>query len=350
MQPSINPQADLALSLTLAVVASSNAPMLLLDGALVIQAASTSFCRSFSLIPEYVDGRPIKEIGKGEWDVRQFQSLLGATARGHADIEAYEMDLVRPGQPDRRLVVKAHRLEYLDQENVRLLVSVVDVTDARLAEKLKEQMLREKAVLLQELQHRVANSLQIIASVLMQSAKRVQSDETRKHLYDAHSRIMSVADVQKQLAVSTLKDVELRPYFTELCQSLGASMIQDHDLLSISVASDGSVATAEVSVSLGLIITELVINALKHAFPGQRNGEISVGYESDGPAWALSVHDDGIGMPADETDAKPGLGTSIVRALALQLEATISVKNAHPGTTVTVTHERVSAVPPPRAV
>ena len=77
---------------------------------------------------------------------------------------------------------------------------MLDVTDARIAEKLKDDLLKEKAVLLQELQHRVANSLQIIASVLMQSARRVQSDEARTHLQQAHQRVMSVASLQHHLA------------------------------------------------------------------------------------------------------------------------------------------------------
>ena len=82
------------------------------------------------------------------------------------------------------------------------MLSVTDITHARAAEKLKDNLLREKDVLLQELHHRVANSLQIIASVLMQSARKVQSEETRSHLYDAHQRVMSVAALQQQLASS----------------------------------------------------------------------------------------------------------------------------------------------------
>ena len=109
------------------------------------------------------------------------------------------MDLRRPGRNPRRLVITAHKLVYDDPANLRLLLSVSDVTSARLAERLKDDLLREKAVLYQELQHRIANSLQIIASVLMQSARRANSAQTRSHLFDAHSRVMSVAALQRQL-------------------------------------------------------------------------------------------------------------------------------------------------------
>jgi two-component sensor histidine kinase len=240
--------------------------------------------------------------------------------------------------------VNAQKLAYGNGEDTRLLVAILDVTDARIAEKLKDDLLKEKAVLLQELHHRVANSLQIIASVLMQSARKVQSEEVRSHLRDAHQRVMSVASLQHQLAASALSDVELRPYFTALCESIGASMIRDHDQLSLEVNIDDSITTADVSVSLGLIVTELVINALKHAFPDSRDGLIKVNYHAHGPNWTLSVSDNGIGMPKDAAAAKPGLGTSIVQALAAQLHGVIKVSDTNPGTVVSIAHTQIAAI------
>jgi two-component sensor histidine kinase len=237
--------------------------------------------------------------------------------------------------------LNAQKLDYGNAQSPRLLVSVLDVTDARLAEQLKNDLIREKEVLLQELHHRVANSLQIIASVLMQSARKVQSEETRLHLNDAHHRVMSVAALQKQLAASKAGDVALRPYFTALCGSIGASMIRDHDIVSLDVTADDSVTTADTSVSLGLIVTELVINALKHAFPDERSGRIHVDYSSRGPNWSLTVGDDGVGMPSGDVVAKAGLGTSIVLALANQLSARVNVVGANPGTKVIVAHTYV---------
>jgi two-component sensor histidine kinase len=323
--------------LALAILASTAAPALLLDGELSVIAASTAFYRTFGLDPSTVAGRPLFKLGAGEWDVPQVRSLLGATLSGLATIDAYEMDL-KDAAAARRLVLNAQKLDYGDAEQVRLLLTISDVTEARISEKLKDDLLREKAILLQELQHRVANSLQIIASVLMQSAKRVQSEETRGHLQDAHHRVMSIATVQQQLAASRIGDVELRGYFTQLCQSLGASMIHDHDQVSLAVTADDSSVNADISVSLGLIVTELVINALKHAFPGDREGKIIVDYLSQGQEWKLSVSDDGVGTPQSLADAKPGLGTSIVEALASQLDATVETEGGDPGTTVSIVH------------
>jgi two-component sensor histidine kinase len=246
------------------------------------------------------------------------------------------MDLKREGQDTRRLVLNAQKLDYAHEHITRLVLTVSDVTDARLAEKLKDDLLRQNAILLQELQHRVANSLQIIASVLLQSARRAQSDETRSHLHAAHQRVMSVAALQKQLAISSHDNVHLRPYLRELCQTISASMIRDHGILKLETECDDCIVRADVSLSLGLVVTELVINALKHGFPNDRGGRIGVLYRAHGSDWTLSVADDGIGMPAHTDNARPGLGTSIIKALAMQLGARIKVRDANPGTIISL--------------
>lgn len=322
---------------TLAVIASSNEPLLFLDADLTVIAASRSFCASFQLDPASMFGQTLAEVGMGEWNVPQLMSLLNATAAGFAEVDDYEMDLVRTGQPTRQLVLNAQKLDYGDDAHVRLLLAARDVTDARATALMKDNLLREKTILLQEVQHRVANSLQIIASVLMQSARKVQSDEARGHLKDAEHRILSIAAVQRQLAASQLGNVALRPYITQLCESLGASMIRDPTQLSIRADIDDSSTSAEASISLGLIVTELVINALKHAFPNHLHGKIDVKYRSLRDSWTLSVVDDGIGMPTGPNVAKPGLGTSIVEALAKQLQAKVTISETRSGTMVSVT-------------
>jgi len=335
MAPQALPAA-VGLNLALAVVASSNVPLLLLDRDLSVIAASRSFCRTFQIEPDQVPGCAFAALGKGEWNVPQLIGLLNATASSFAQVENYEMDLVRDGRSNRHLILNACKLDYAD--DVRLILTVADWTEAKIAEKIKDDLIKDKDVLLQELHHRVANSLQIIASVLMQSARKVQSEESRTHLVNAHQRVMSVASLQKQLAASRLGDVELRPYLTALCDSIGASMIQDREKILLVIRADDALTTADTSVSLGLIVTELVINALKHAFPQDQKGKISVAYQTQKADWILSVTDDGVGMPKAPHTAKGGLGTSIVQALAGQLGATISVACANPGTRVSIAY------------
>ena len=328
-------------SLAMALVESSKAPLLLLDDRVVVIGASASFCNTFNLDPSTIANRRLADLGAGEWNVPQLNSLLGATISGAAEIDAYEMDLVREGKATCRLILSAHKLDYFDTDKVRVVLAATDVTATRMAEKQKDDLVREKQVLLQELQHRVANSLQIIASVLMQSARRVQSEETRLHLHDAHSRVMSIAMLQKQLAVTELKSVELRTYFADLCRSISSSMIDDPQRLTLDTNVDATAANSDVSVSMGLIVTELVINAIKHAFPDlTTGGKIIVSFATDGEAWLLSVSDNGTGMPVGKKLGKPGLGTGIIEDLSKQLYDSVTVVEANPGTRVEFRHGR----------
>jgi len=331
-------------SLAGAMVLSSATPLLLLDGELIIIAASRSFCSAFGLDIAAVDGQPIATLGHGEWQAPRLRSLLTATASGGAAVDAYELDLAVDPVP-RRLIVTATRLDY-DDAAVRLLVAFDDVTERRLTDARQRQLVQEKAILLQELHHRVANSLQIIASVLMQSARRTASDEVRGHLADAHRRVMSVAALQRQLFEVDGDVVPLRPYFEQLCASIGASMIADPERVRIEVMVDASRVPAESSISLGLIVTELVINALRHAFPEERHGCIRIEYHVSEAGWQLSVADDGIGMGGSGVPPVPGLGTTIVNALVERLKARLVVSDAGPGTRVTIAADRPIAGEP----
>jgi two-component sensor histidine kinase len=316
---------------------SSSTPLVLLNEQLVVQAASGSFCRGFSIDCDDAVGQELFVLGDGEWDIPQLRSLLTAVAAGSAAIDTYEMDLKRNGDPTRNLIVNAHVLDHPPEVALRLVVAVSDVTQARNDRRAKDALEIEKNVLLQELNHRVANSLQIIASVLMQRVRSVQSEETREQLRDVHHRVMSVATLQRQLAFTKSGEVSLRTYFTELCASIGASMIADPELLTLKVEADDSKISAEKSVSMGLIVTELVINSLKHAYPGsEAKGAITVGFHAAGDGWILTVGDDGIGLKGGHASGKPGLGTGIVNALAGQLSAHVEVTDADPGCLVSI--------------
>ena len=106
------------------------------------------------------------------------------------------------------------------------MLAATDITPTRLAEKQKDDLVREKQILLQELQHRVANSLQIIASILLIKARTVRNEETRLQPHDAHKRIMSIAAMQKQLEAGKHGEpIEIGPYLTRLCETLAGSMI-----------------------------------------------------------------------------------------------------------------------------
>ena len=335
-----NPE-DVALSLTLAIVTSSPAPLLLLDGQLKIIAASTSFCSVSGVNPAQLTGLSLYALDDSNWNDPHLRSLLTATLSGEGTLDACAIDIQRPQRPVQHLIVQARLLVYLDLEQTRILVTVSDVTDARADATRKEAAALGSHILLQEARHRVANSLQIIASVLLRNARTTTSEETRGHLQNAHHRVMSVAALERLLSTSEDGNIEVHAYFTRLCESISDSMIGDVDQISLIVEGGEGVVEAKASVSLGLIVTELVINALKHAFPDGRPGKITVDYSFQGPNWILCVRDDGVGIPLT-APARTGLGTSIVAALAGQLNASVEATPQHPGTQVSIRHTQIA--------
>jgi chemotaxis protein methyltransferase CheR len=181
-----------------------------------------------------------------------------------------------------------------------------------------EDLLRQKQVLLQEMEHRVANSLQIIASILLMKARAVSSEETRSHLRDAHQRVMSVAAVQSHLHVSDGIDrIEVGSYLFKLCEQPGDLDDRRDQPIKIKVVADnGKLGSAQV-VSIGLIVTELVINALKYAFPVDKpRCTVTVSYESVGTDWKLRpsrINGIGKAPAARRRFRRAALGTVIVR-------------------------------------
>src|SRR5688572_26935798 len=114
---------ETATSLAMALVASSKAPLLLLDEKVLVIGASTSFCNAFNLDPETIANRRLADLGAGEWNVPQLDSLLMATIGGAAEVDAYEMDLIREGKATCRLILSAHKLDYFDTEKVRVVLA-----------------------------------------------------------------------------------------------------------------------------------------------------------------------------------------------------------------------------------
>jgi chemotaxis protein methyltransferase CheR len=326
-------------SLAEAIVDAIREPLLVLDPDLRVIAASRSFYRTFAVMPRKTEGRLLFELGDGQWNIPGLRRVLENIIPKRRTVEAYEVEHEFPSIGRRVMLLNARRVFGEDGTASAILLAIEDVTRRREAEREKDDLLQQKEILLQEMQHRVANSLQIIASILLLKARTVQSEETRLHLQDAHQRVMSVATVQQQLHASGLNErIEIGPYLCKLCDSLAASMIGERRPLSIKVQASSGGAVSSEAVSLGLIVTELVINALKHGFQGEEQGEILVSYGAQASGWRLSVSDNGAGVQdADGEPPHTGLGTSIVEALAHQLKATVEKSSGPEGTSVTIT-------------
>lgn len=327
------------------IVDTVREPVLVLDKELRVIAASRSFYSVFKVSPEDTQGRLLYALGDGQWDIPKLRILLEKIIPERGVMEGYEVEHAFPGLGHRTMCLNARQVFYQGGAGTTILLGMEDVTDRRMLERDKDELLHEKDVLLEELQHRIANSLQIIASIILLKARAVQSEETRLHLHDAHKRVMSVAAVQEQLQASgATGPIEIVPYLARLCETLATSMIGDTRPISLKVVGERGSATSRQAESLGLIVTELVMNALKHAFTNDKaDGRITVAYDIAETNWKLSVSDNGIGKPDGVfAQGKSGLGTGIVKALSHQLDAQVETLAGPEGTTVSITHATFS--------
>jgi two-component sensor histidine kinase len=336
-----------AQALALAIVETLPEPFVLLDDRLCVLAASHCFFEHFKEDPAETRDRPFFELGDGRWDIPGLRRLIETIVPEHKSMNNFEVehDFLHLGR--RTMLINARMVRYEDRSSPTILIAFKDITERRAIEREKqellehtERLLAEQRVLLREMEHRIANSLQIIASILLLKAGAVGSEETRLELRDAHQRVMSVAAVQSHLhSVDGIERIDISAYLTKLSAGLASSMIDPHHGIEIEVVADEGTLPWSEAVSLGLIVTELVINAIKYAFPTARAGaRILVSFEFDEADWKLAVADNGSGLKPAAATPSGGLGTAIVGALAKQLKAQIQEVSSERGLRVEITH------------
>jgi PAS domain S-box-containing protein len=182
-----------------AIVDTIREPLLVLDKDLRVVTANRSFYLTFKMNRQDVQGRPVYALGDGQWNIPELRRLLENIAPQHAVMEAYEVEQDFSGIGRRTMLLNARKVFHEENSHTTILLAIEDITERRAMEREVKELLQQKDVLLQEMQHRVANSLQIIASILLIKARTVRSEETRLHLQDAHQRVMSIAAMQQQL-------------------------------------------------------------------------------------------------------------------------------------------------------
>src|SRR6478735_12168354 len=210
-----------ACALAQAIVDTVQEPVLVFDKELRVIAASRSFYSVFKVSPQDTQGRLLYALGDGQWDIPKLRVLLEKIIPEHGVMEGYQVEHDFPHLGHRTMFLNARQVFYKEGAEPTILLGMEDVTERLILEREKDELLRQKDVLLEEMDHRIANSLHIIASIILLKAQRVESEETRLHLQDAHKRVLSVAAVQKQLHASEgTGSVELIPYLSRLCETL----------------------------------------------------------------------------------------------------------------------------------
>jgi two-component sensor histidine kinase/PAS domain-containing protein len=219
---------------------------------------------------------------------------------------------------------------------VSRVVVLRDVTDRKRSERFK-QSLQEKELLLQEIHHRVKNNMQIISSLLNLQSFYVKDPQYMQLLKECKNRIQSMALIHEKLYKSeSLTSIDFNTYITDLVNTLFRTYNVNPEDISLHIKGDISLEI-DTAIPCGLIINELVSNALKHAFPHGK-GEITIIFQSIGENVQLVVKDTGVGLPEDvDVTSSESLGLRLVTILARdQMGGEITV-NRNNGTTFCIT-------------
>ena len=201
----------------------------------------------------------------------------------------------------------------------------------------------EREVLLREVNHRVGNSLQIIASLLHLQANSSTEDDVKAALTNAMGRVAAVAQVHRRLYTShDLKSVLLNQYLDALLEDLRRSA-EGNRMSRLTLKSEPIEIDPDRAVAIGIIVNELVMNAVKYAYP-EGAGPIHVDLRAQDDHLLLSIADDGVGLNAKSDPRSTGMGQRIVTAMASKLDASVERDPAHAGTRIVLRFRRANAL------
>jgi PAS domain S-box-containing protein len=292
--------------------------------------------------------------------IRRYQAAITHRRDETLEILQYRKD----GSPFRAMLfaspvddgqgtVTNHFLSYLDitrryvaEEDLRTLASELE---ARVAARTRDleavnsrlsALVSEREMLLIEVNHRAKNSLAIAASLLAIQGRRQSDPAVRALFEEAQDRLNAMARVHDLLSKSEkAQQVDVSVYVADLCGALRPITANDDRIRLEAVMEDGILVDADTAVPLGIVLTELITNAVKYAFPAPRSGTILVQARRSQPGWVeLAVRDDGIGMSSLREGS---LGYGLVRSLVQQIRGEIDVRS-DAGLTVTISFPEVS--------
>jgi len=208
-----------------------------------------------------------------------------------------------------------------------VLVSFTDVTAEVKAEGKLEALLREKEVLMQELEHRVKNNLSIVSSILGMEATQSQDEKAKDLLLEAQLRIQSISLIYDLLAhASSASTINCKTYVEDLAALLYATYVRRKEDISMKVEVENYTIDVKRGVSLGLIINELLTNSFKYAFP-ERKGSVRLNLGIGDDSISLKVEDDGVGAgDGFDWSASAGLGSKLIDMLVQQLRGELRIR------------------------
>lgn len=248
--------------------------------------------------------------------------------------QQYELE-VPAAEGTLHLDVRVEPVLAADRSVTHLLYGARDATERKRAADKILASLREKETLLHEIHHRVKNNLQIVSSLLHLQAARRGDPQLAAALQDSRNRVAAIALVHQKLSQSAcLAEIPFEAYIEDLAASLYRAYGESRARVGFEIAAGAHVLRIDEAVPCGLVVHEIVSNALRHAFPGDRAGTIRIGLGLDpDDHYQLAIEDDGVGLPADfATQARASLGVDLIGRLVGQIDGTVARTSSDRGT------------------
>jgi PAS domain S-box-containing protein len=282
-------------------------------------------------------------IGKTDWELHRGEEEIRGFIRD--DAEVMGSGVPRYGIRERALypdgserMLETNKVPLFDPrgEVYGIMIAYSDVTERIKDEERIRDLLGEKELILRETQHRMKNDLATIGALLSLQASRAKGEEAKKVLHDAGEGIQSMALLYEKISsVQNLREVPIRGYLVDFASRVLAKH-PGRDSVRLDLEIEDFAVPTKVLRLLGMVLNELLTNAMRHAFAGRDEGRILVSALSLGKVARISVRDDGIGLPeAIDLDDSPGFGLTMIKAIVSQLDGRISIERGE-GTSFTL--------------
>jgi PAS domain S-box-containing protein len=266
-------------------------------------------------------------------DFVQIRSLTS----GETDLYVSDKQFFRRDGSSVWLHVIVQPIKNEEEQVITFLVLLADITERKQAEETLTQSLKEKEILMREIHHRVKNNLNILSSLLHLESDKLPDDASRQVFINAQTRIQSMKAIYDQLNRSTeIESVNLSKYVRDLSDMLAKTYIADRRNIRLTTNLASVQLDVKRAISLGIILNELITNAIKHAFPAGGAGNIDIELADSGGLIDLIIADNGVGLPEGfNIETADSLGWKLVSMLSDQLQARLSIINEN-GTKIEV--------------
>nr|WP_306268943.1 PAS domain-containing protein [Pararhizobium sp. IMCC3301] len=314
------------------IVDTLREPLLVLDSQLRIIEASRAFYRTFKVEAQHTIGEQLVDLGDGQWANAELVRLLTEIIPEHTTVEDFEIDHDFPNIGRRLILLNARKIFREGNNTKTLLLAMEDITDQRRLEDERREALDQSYRLMEELNHRVMNSLSMIGAVITMEGRTLSDQECRTAFSHMRNRINSVGKLYRHLSQTAAVDtVNADIYLGSILKDTISSFEDNIGAVELDLSIEAIPLSTRTAVPLGLIVNELATNSLKYAFKNRDKGLLGFKLEVRTDRIEINLWDDGPGIDGNAR-VDSGIGQKLVQAFVEQLDGELSVSSGPTGT------------------